>query len=50
VTDEHAPVWVAEERDLVAKLRDRSMASHNREQLEAELKDVRKITRRFTDA
>lgn len=49
VTDEHAPVWIAEERDLVAKLRDRSMASHNREQLEAELQDVRKITRRFTD-
>lgn len=50
VTDEHAPVWIAEERDLVAKLRDRSMAPHNREQLEAELRDVRQITRRFTDA
>ena len=49
VTDEHAPVWIAEERDLVAKLRDRSMAPHNREQLEAELRDVRKITRRFPD-
>lgn len=50
VTDEHAPVWIAEERDLVAKLRDRSMATHNREQLESELVEVQKITRRFTDA
>ncbi|WP_249521248.1 site-specific integrase [Microbacterium sp. ER1] len=50
VTDEHAPVWIAEERDLVAKLRDRRIAPHNREQLEAELQDVRKITKRFTDA
>lgn len=50
VTDEHAPVWIAEERDLMAKLRDRSIAPHNREQLEAELQDVRKITKRFTDA
>ena len=50
ITDEHAPVWIAEERNLVAKLRDRRVAPHNREQLEAELQDVRKITRRFTDA
>lgn len=50
VTDEHAPVWIAEERDLVGKLRDRRIAPHNREQLEAELQDVRRITRRFTDA
>ena len=49
VTDEHAPVWIAEERDLVAKLRDRKMAPHNRKQLEAELEDVRRITRKFTD-
>lgn len=50
VTDEHAPVWIAEEQDLIRKLRDRSMAPHNREQLEAELDSVRKITRRLTDA
>lgn len=50
VTEEHAPIWIAEERDLVAKLRDRKMAPHNREQLETELEDVRRITRKFTDA
>lgn len=50
ITDEHAPVWIAEERDLLAKLRDRKMAPHNREQLEGELASVQKITRRFTDA
>lgn len=49
ITDEHAPIWIAEERDLFAKLRDRKMAEHNREQLEAELASVRKITRRFTN-
>ncbi|ALJ20582.1 hypothetical protein [Microbacterium sp. No. 7] len=50
VTEEHASIWIAEERDLVAKLRDRKMAAHNREQLEAELEDVRRVTRKFTDA
>lgn len=49
ITDEHAPVWIAEERNLLAKLRDRKMATHNREQLEGELASVQKITRRFTD-
>lgn len=49
ITDEHAPIWIAEERDLFAKLRDRKMAEHNREQLETELASVQKITRRFTD-
>lgn len=50
ITDEHAPVWIAEEQDLIAKLRDRKMADHNREQLESELAAVQKITRRFTSA
>ena len=50
VTEEHAPIWIAEERDLVAKLRDRKMAPHNREQLETELEDVRRIARKFADA
>jgi integrase len=50
VTDEHAPIWIAEEQDLVAKLKDRRMAAHNREQLENELRDVRKITKRLSDA
>lgn len=49
ITDEHAPIWIAEERDLFAKLRDRKMAEHNREQLETELASVQKITRRFTN-
>lgn len=47
ITDDHAPIWIAEERDLLAKLRDRKMADHNREQLETELAAVQKITRRF---
>lgn len=47
ITDEHAPIWIAEERDLLARLRDRKMADHNREQLESELASVQKITRRF---
>lgn len=50
ITDEHAPIWIAEERDLLAKLRDRKMADHNREQLAGELASVQKITRGFTDA
>ena len=49
ITDEHAAIWIAEEHDLVAKLRDRRMADHNREQLEGELAAVRMITRRFSD-
>lgn len=49
ITEEHAPVWIAEERDLLAKLKDRRLADHNREQLETELASVKKITRRFTD-
>lgn len=50
ITDEHAPVWIAEERDLLAKLKDRKLADHNREQLESELASVQKITRRLANA
>lgn len=50
ITDEHAPIWIAEERDLLRKLSDRNMAPHNREQLQTELAEVRQITRRFPDA
>ena len=50
VSGEHAPIWIAEEQDLVAKLKDPRMAAHNREQLEIELRDVRKITKRLSDA
>lgn len=49
ITEEHAPVWIAEERDLLTKLKDRRLADHNREQLEGELASVQKITRRFTN-
>ncbi|MGP5484598.1 hypothetical protein ACTXMZ_16615 [Brachybacterium alimentarium] len=50
VTDEHAPIWIAEEQDLIQKLKDRRMAPDSREQLESELVDVQRITRRFPDA
>lgn len=46
VTDQHLPIWIAEEHDLMAKLKDRKMATHNREQLESELATVQKITRK----
>lgn len=49
ITEQHATVWIAEERDLLAKLKDRKLADHNREQLESELASVQKITRRLTD-
>lgn len=49
VTDEHASIWIAEEQDLLHKLEDRKMAPHSREQLESELAEVQKITRRFPD-
>lgn len=50
ITDDHAPIWIAEEKDLFRKLEDRKMAPHHREQLQLELNDVKKITRRFPDA
>ena len=49
VTEEHAPIWIAEEQDLFSKLKDRRLAPHHREQLEAELSAVQKITKRFAD-
>lgn len=49
VTEEHAPIWIAEERDLFSKLKDRRLAPHHREQLETELSSVQKITKRFAD-
>lgn len=47
VTDEHAPIWIAEEKDLLQKLKDRRMAKHNREQLENELTTVQQILRKL---
>lgn len=49
ITNEHMPIWIAEERDLLARLKDRKLADHNREQLENELTSVQKITQRFTN-
>lgn len=48
VTDQHLPIWIAEEQDLMAKLKDRKMAAHNREQLESELATVQTLTRKVT--
>ncbi|MCW1824999.1 hypothetical protein OLG66_29200 [Mycobacterium senegalense] len=45
ITDKHLPIWLNEESDLVDKLKDKKMASVHRERLEAQLADVRKITR-----
>lgn len=45
VTNKHLPVWLHEESDLVEKLKDKKMATVHRERLEAQLADVRKITR-----
>lgn len=46
ITDQHLPIWIAEEHDLLAKLKDKKMALHNREQLESELTTVQIITRK----
>lgn len=45
VTDKHLPVWQHEEDELVKKLNDKRMASVHRLRLEAQLAQVRKITR-----
>jgi hypothetical protein len=44
VTDQHMPVWIAEEEDLMKRLKDRRMAPAHRERLETELARVRTIT------
>jgi hypothetical protein len=45
ITDKHLPIWQHEEADLVKKLKDKNMAAVHRKRLEAQLADVRKITR-----
>lgn len=45
ITDKQLPVWLHEEADLVNKLKDKNMAAFHRKRLEAQLADVRKITR-----
>lgn len=44
ITDSHMPIWVAEEADLTAKLKDRRLAPIHRQRIEAQLQDVRKVT------
>lgn len=44
VTESHLPIWLAEEADLTAKLKDRRLASIHRERIEAQLQDVRNVT------
>jgi len=48
ITQDHAPIWLAEEADLKRHLADRRLAKHTRAQLQSELDDVQHITRRFT--
>lgn len=48
ITQDHAPIWLAEEADLKRHLADRRLAKHTRAQLQSELDDVQQITRRFT--
>ncbi|MCX4971089.1 hypothetical protein OHA98_41495 [Streptomyces sp. NBC_00654] len=49
VTSAHAPIWLAEEEDLIAMSKDRRLASPRREAVLIELADVQRITRAFKD-
>ena len=44
VTDQHAPIWLAEHADLTATLRDKRLAPARRAALQARLDDVETIT------
>lgn len=44
ITDKHLPIWIAEEEELMKRLKDRRMATVHRQRLQAQLKDVRKVT------
>ena len=50
ITEDHLPIWIAEEKDLTSKLADRRMAPDTREQLQSELSTVQAVTRRFANA
>jgi len=50
ITNEHLPVWLAEEDELKKLLRDRRMADTHRAQLEHQLKDVQRVTRTSRNA
>lgn len=43
-TPDHAPIWLAEEKDLLTALAEKRMAPPRRESLEQRLADVRLIT------
>ncbi len=45
ITEKHLPVWQHEENELRRKLKDKRMAPEHRLRLEAQLGEVRKITR-----
>ncbi|MEE8869095.1 MAG: hypothetical protein SOH99_10450 [Acidipropionibacterium acidipropionici] len=45
ITETHMPVWLAEEADLAARLKDRRMATVHRQRLQAQLDQVRSIIR-----
>ncbi|WP_329144855.1 hypothetical protein OIU91_09850 [Streptomyces sp. NBC_01456] len=45
VTRKHAPIWTAEEEDLTAMVKDRSLAPSRREAVLIRLADVQRITR-----
>lgn len=50
ITDEHLPVWLAEEDELKKLLRDRRMADTHRAQLKHQLKDVQRVTQTSRNA
>ncbi|GAB2897082.1 hypothetical protein GCM10027074_75540 [Streptomyces deserti] len=49
ITRDHAPIWLAEEKDLVTTLAEKHLAPPRRESLEQRLTDVRLITRTFKE-
>ncbi|UQA91226.1 hypothetical protein [Streptomyces halobius] len=49
VTPAHAPIWLAEEEDLIAMAKDRRLAPPRREAVLIELADVQRITQAFKD-
>jgi hypothetical protein len=48
-SSDHAPIWLAEEKDLLTTLAEKRMAPPRRESLEQRLADVRLITRTFKE-
>ncbi|MFD9223509.1 hypothetical protein ACFWDI_26715 [Streptomyces sp. NPDC060064] len=44
ITAAHTPIWIAEEHDLIATLKDQRLAPARREAVLARLADVQRIT------